>query len=71
VSIDGAIRAARMLQPFDLTWLEEPTIPDDLSATPASCATAAWPIAAGENLRSLWEFKLLVAGEGVSYPSPT
>ncbi|MFL5203445.1 MAG: mandelate racemase/muconate lactonizing enzyme family protein, partial [Microvirga sp.] len=28
-SVDGAIRAARALQPFDLTWLEEPTIPDD------------------------------------------
>lgn len=27
--VDEAIRAARALQPFDLTWLEEPTIPDD------------------------------------------
>jgi L-alanine-DL-glutamate epimerase-like enolase superfamily enzyme len=28
-SVDEAIRAARAFQPFDLTWLEEPTIPED------------------------------------------
>ena len=28
-SVDEAIRAARAFQPFDLAWLEEPTIPDD------------------------------------------
>ena len=29
-SVDEAIRAARAFQPYDLTWLEEPTIPDDV-----------------------------------------
>jgi L-alanine-DL-glutamate epimerase-like enolase superfamily enzyme len=28
-SVDEAIRAARAFQPFDLTWLEEPTVPED------------------------------------------
>ena len=29
-TVEEAIRAARAFQPFDLTWLEEPTIPDDV-----------------------------------------
>ncbi len=28
-SVDEAIRAARAFRPFDLTWLEEPTVPED------------------------------------------
>src|SRR6187399_1435001 len=30
-TVEEAIRAARALQPFDLTWLEEPIIPDDVA----------------------------------------
>jgi L-alanine-DL-glutamate epimerase-like enolase superfamily enzyme len=69
-SVDGAIRAARALQPFDLTWLEEPTIPDDPAGHTRIVREGGLPIAAGENLRTLWEFKLYVAGGGVTYPEP-
>ena len=69
-SVDGAIRAARAFQPYDLTWLEEPTIPDDPPATPASPREGGLPIAAGENLRTLWEFKHTIAAEAVAYPEP-
>ncbi|HEX2510029.1 MAG TPA: mandelate racemase/muconate lactonizing enzyme family protein [Microvirga sp.] len=69
-SVDGAIRAARALQPFDLTWLEEPTIPDDPAGHARIVREGGLPIAAGENLRSLWEFKLYVAGGAVTYPEP-
>lgn len=69
-SIEGAIRAARALQPFDLTWLEEPTIPDDPAGHARIMAEGGLPIAAGENLRTLWEFKLYVAAGAVSYPEP-
>ncbi|WP_414470760.1 mandelate racemase/muconate lactonizing enzyme family protein [Microvirga sp. M2] len=69
-SIDGAIRAARAFQPFDLTWLEEPTIPDDPAGHARIVREGGLPIAAGENLRSLWEFRLYVAGGGVTYPEP-
>src|SRR3954453_2391731 len=69
-SVDGAIRAARALSPFDLTWLEEPTIPDDPAGHARIAREGGLPIAAGENLRSLWEFKLYIAGGGVSYPEP-
>jgi len=69
-SVDGAIRAARALQPFDLTWLEEPTIPDDPAGHARIVREGGLPIAAGENLRTPWEFKLYVAGGGVTYPEP-
>jgi len=69
-SVDGAIRAARALQPFDLTWLEEPTIPDDPAGHARIVREGGVPIAAGENLRSLWEFKLYVVGGGMTYPEP-
>lgn len=69
-SIDGAIRAARAFRPFDLTWLEEPTIPDDPMGHARIVREGGLPIAAGENLRSLWEFRLYVAGGGVTYPEP-
>lgn len=69
-SVEGAIRAARALQPFDLTWLEEPTIPDDPAGHARIIAEGGLPIAAGENLRTLWEFKLYIAAGAVSYPEP-
>jgi L-alanine-DL-glutamate epimerase-like enolase superfamily enzyme len=69
-TIDEAIRAARALQPFDLTWLEEPTIPDDPAGHARIVREGGLPIAAGENLRSLWEFKQYIAGGAVTYPEP-
>ncbi len=30
-TVDQAIRAARAFAPYDLTWLEEPIIPDDVA----------------------------------------
>ncbi|MGA2045868.1 MAG: enolase C-terminal domain-like protein, partial [Roseiarcus sp.] len=65
-----AIRAARALQPFDLTWLEEPTSPDDPAGHARIVREGGLPIAAGENLRSLWEFKAYIAGGGVTFPEP-
>jgi L-alanine-DL-glutamate epimerase-like enolase superfamily enzyme len=69
-SVDGAIRAARALQPYDLTWLEEPTIPDDPAGHARIVREGGLPIAAGENLRTIWEFKLYVAAGAVTYPEP-
>ena len=69
-TVEEAIRAARALQPCDLTWLEEPIIPDDVAGHARVLAAGGVPIAAGENLRSLWEFKNYIAAGAVSYPEP-
>src|SRR3954469_2557742 len=69
-TVEEAIRAACALQPYDLTWLEEPIIPDDISGHARIMAAGGVPIAVGENLRSLWEFKNYIAAGAVSYPEP-
>jgi L-alanine-DL-glutamate epimerase-like enolase superfamily enzyme len=69
-SVDQAIRAARAFQPYDLTWLEEPISPDDVAGHARVVRDGGLPIAAGENLRSLWDFRHLIASEGVTYPEP-
>lgn len=69
-TVDVAIRAARALQPFDLVWLEEPIVPDDVAGHARVVREGGMPIAAGENLRTLWEFKQLIATGGVTYPEP-
>ena len=68
--VDEAIRAARAFASFDLTWLEEPTIPDDPAGHARILTQGGLAIAAGENLRSLWEFKAYIAAGAVSYPEP-
>ena len=67
---DAAIRAARALREFDLVWLEEPTVPEDVPGHARIRQEGGIPIAAGENLRTLWEFRALIEAGGVSYPEP-
>lgn len=69
-SVDEAIRRARAFQPYDLVWLEEPIIPDDVAGHTRVVREGGVPIATGENLRTLWEFKALIAAGGVTYPEP-
>jgi len=69
-SVDDAIRAARALAPFAPVWLEEPTIPDDVPGHARIVREGGLPIAAGENLRTLHEFRALIAAGGVTYPEP-
>jgi L-alanine-DL-glutamate epimerase-like enolase superfamily enzyme len=67
---DEAIRAARAFGAFDLTWLEEPISPDDIAGHARVVREGGLPVAAGENLRTLWDFRHLIASGGVSYPEP-
>jgi L-alanine-DL-glutamate epimerase-like enolase superfamily enzyme len=69
-TVDEAIRAARAFAPHDLTWIEEPTIPDDPAGHARILREGGLPVAAGENLRTLWEFKQYIAGGAVSFPEP-
>jgi L-alanine-DL-glutamate epimerase-like enolase superfamily enzyme len=69
-SVDDAIRAARALADQQLVWLEEPTIPDDVSGQARIVREGGVPIAAGENLHTLYEFRQLIAAGGVTFPEP-
>jgi L-alanine-DL-glutamate epimerase-like enolase superfamily enzyme len=69
-SVDEAIRAARALRELEPVWLEEPTIPDDVPGHVRIVREGGLPIAAGENLHTLHEFRQLIAAGGVTFPEP-
>jgi L-alanine-DL-glutamate epimerase-like enolase superfamily enzyme len=69
-TVDQAIHAARAFQPFDPVWLEEPIIPDDFGGHSRLVRDGGLPIATGENLRTLWDFKHLMEIGGVTFPEP-
>jgi L-alanine-DL-glutamate epimerase-like enolase superfamily enzyme len=64
------VQAARALQAFNLVWLEEPTIPDDVHGHARILREGGVPIATGENLHTLHEFAHFMRAEAVSYPEP-
>lgn len=69
-SADEAIRAARALRELEPVWLEEPTIPDDVPGHVRIVREGGLPVAAGENLHTLHEFRQLIAAGGVTFPEP-
>ena len=69
-TVDQAIRAARQFREYDLVWLEEPIIPDDVAGHARVLRDGGIPVATGENLRTLYDFRHLIASGGVSFPEP-
>ncbi|WP_166853025.1 mandelate racemase/muconate lactonizing enzyme family protein [Isoptericola sp. BMS4] len=69
-TVDGAIRAARALSPFDLGWIEEPTIPDDLVGNARVVRESGHTIAGGENLHTLYDFQNAVRAASLTLPEP-
>ena len=67
--VDEAMRAAEALKPFGLVWLEEPTIPDDLSGH-IRIASVGQAIATGENFHTVQEFRNFIAAGAVDFPEP-
>jgi len=56
-----AIRRARLLEPLDLCWLEEPLPADDVAGHARLAAATTIPIAVGESLYSIGQFADYVA----------
>ena len=69
-SIDQAIKAVDALSQFDLYWLEEPLIPEDLEGHERLGHESKIPIATGENLHSVHEFEHLINYGHVDFPEP-
>lgn len=67
---DQAIRAARAFGEQDVRWFEEPLDPEDVAGHARVATEGGVPIAAGENLRSLGEFRHMITHGGVSWPEP-
>ncbi len=67
---DEAVRAAQAMRAFGVYWLEEPTIPDDVEGHARVVREGGLPVATGENLHTLYEFKRMIAAGAVTFPEP-
>ncbi len=68
--VDETVRAMRMLEPFDLVWLEEPISPDNIAGYRHLRSLGSVPLAAGENLHTVPEFAALIAAGGIDFVEP-
>ncbi len=66
-TLDYARRMIPLLEPFNLRWLEEPVIPDDISGYATLNAMGRIPIAGGEHEFTLHGFRELLEARAVSY----
>lgn len=70
LTVDQAIAAARGFAELDVLWFEEPTLPEDFAGHARIAAETGVPLAAGENLRTLHEFRLAFETASLSYIQP-
>lgn len=68
--VETAIRAARQLEPYNIQWLEEPTIPDDVPGHARIALEGGLPIATGENLHTIYEFRNMIDNGRIAFPEP-
>lgn len=69
-SVERAIRAAQAFKTFDVFWFEEPTIPDDYPGMARIAQEGGIPLAAGENLHTIYEFRHTLEVGQVAFPEP-
>jgi L-rhamnonate dehydratase len=66
-TLDYAKRMLPLLEPFNLRWLEEPVIPDDIQGYAELKAYGRVPIAGGEHEFTLHGFRDLLEARAVDY----
>ncbi|MGH9517336.1 MAG: L-rhamnonate dehydratase [Terriglobales bacterium] len=66
-TLDYAKRMIPLLEPFNLRWLEEPVIPDDISGYAELRRRSSIPIAGGEHEFTLYGFRDLIEARAVDY----
>lgn len=66
----AAIRAIRQWEEYDLGWVEEPTMPDEMGASAAIAARVDVPIATGEIHQTRWEFMDIIDRQAAAIIQP-
>lgn len=70
MSTEQAIAASRAFAPYDIFWFEEPTLPDDYRAYADIADATTVPLAAGENLRTLQDFRYAMEFSKLGFIQP-
>jgi len=68
--INVAVQAAREFSRFNLVWFEEPTLHTDYEGHRRIQEEGGIPVATGENMKSLSEFREMITRGGMTFPQP-
>jgi galactonate dehydratase len=66
----GAITMAKRVEPYDITWFEEPILFDNVDALADVARSIQIPVATGEQLYTRWEFRAVLEKQAAKIIQP-